>query len=406
MSMTVSVIGTPPDHPPHISEGTRAVWVSHGYGYGDDFMYFGEIFAALRARLPRMAVVVEQDRQYRNRHAIELLPLIRAMHLKLKRKGERGQSYDTETVIPSPGLFARLMRVKADAFITIEFTPVALMTMMAAKLRDIPTVLLVESDPSARGGSSSRLVSAVKRLAVRCADVIQTNNERGRDYLVQTLGADPAVVRVAPYLTSRPPGPDGDAGGNATGPVRLLFVNGINERKGLDHLLAALALLDDDTRAQISLDVVGDGPDRAACEDQAGLLGMGDRVRFHGARTYDALGPFMAAADVMVVPSLADYRSLVGFEALGYGLALLASSRDLASEETVEEGRNGHVFDPLDHAALAGRIADLANNRGGLEQMRRHSRTMWENRFSLDRIAENLFESLAAVTHASPAHGR
>ncbi|KQM14714.1 glycosyltransferase family 4 protein [Novosphingobium sp. Leaf2] len=384
---------------PQVRERLRALrvlWVSHGYGYGGDFMYFGEIFRCFRDLVPNMAVVVDDRTIFQNTYDIALRPILRVLRKPIKRTAPDGQVYETEIALPSPAFAARLAREKADVIITIEFTPAALIaTTVAALMPGRKLVLLVESDPSRRGGSANKAVRAVKRWAVRRAHVIQTNNVHGRRYLVEDLGAAPERVRVAPYLTSRPPGPETVITAH-DGPLRLLFANSINPRKGLRELIAALALVDPAVRRTITLTVVGDGPERAELEEWAtATLDMGERLRFEGRRSYAQLGPFYAQADVLAIPSLADYRSLAGFEGLGYGLALLSSIHDGATEETLEDGINGFAIDPQDTATLARRIETLARDPDRVRAMRRAALDRYRDRFSLEAIAANLAESVA-----------
>lgn len=375
-------------------EHLRIIWVSHGYGYGGDLMYFGEIFRHFVKLAPAMSVIVDRNTPFDNRYGLPLRPLMRLFSIPLRRTASSGQIYDTEINLPAPTLLARLLRLPTDVFIAIEFTPAALIAVAAAAIRHRkPLVLLVESDPAGRGGSANPVVRRIKRWAVGRAAVIQTNNDRGRDYLVRDLGADPGKVRVAPYLTSRPPGPATRIA-VGPGPVRLLFANSINPRKGLRQMLAALGRLPAADLAMIDLTIVGDGPDRAELEVQARTLGMGSRLRFVGRKKYSQLGEYYAQADVLVCPSLADYRSLSGFEGLGYGLALLSSTQDGATGETVQEGINGFAIDPHDPGQIAERVSRVVNNRQLLGSMREASYALYLARFSLDRIAENLAASV------------
>lgn len=378
----------------------RVLWVSHGYGYGDDLMYFGEIFRALRDIVPHNAVAVDRAATYRNPYGIALRPLMRLIRRPIRRTAPDGQVYNTETTAPGPLLLPRLMAAPVDVIVTIEFTPPALLATLAATLSPRKKlVLLVESDPAARGGSTNPLVRRIKRWAVARADVIQTNNPHGRRYLVEDLGADPARVRVAPYLTSRPPGPE-PAIVASDGPLRVLFANSVTPRKGLRELLEALALAPEAVRAGIDLAVVGDGPERAELEARAATLGLAG-VHFAGRKTYDELGPYYAAAEVLAIPSLADYRSLAGFEGLAYGLALLASRADGATEETTRHGVNGFVIDPADPQATAGLLGELVADRPRVLAMRHASRALWDRHFSLEVVARALGESIALA--AGPA---
>ncbi len=375
----------------------RVLWVSHGYGYGGDLMYFAEIFRAFQAIVPQTGVVVDRDTTYSNPYNIPLLPLMKLLRRPIRRHAPDGQVYETEMTFPTPLLATRLARQKVDVLLTIEFTLPALITTLVAMLSPRKRlVLLVESDPAGRGGSSHPLVRRIKRWAVGRADAIQTNNAKGKRYLVEDLGADPAIVRVTPYLTSRPPGPDAPIADHG-GPLRILFANSINERKGLRQFLAALALLGPAVRDGIAMTIVGDGPERQELEGIAASLAMGDRLRFVGRRKYAELGAFYADADVLAIPSLADYRSLAGFEGLGYGLALLSSQYDGATEETVRDGANGFVIDPFDAEALAAKITTLTEDRELVLSMRRASKALYDESFSLEAVAEGVAQTCLAA---------
>jgi glycosyltransferase involved in cell wall biosynthesis len=91
----------------------------------------------------------------------------------------------------------------------------------------------------------------------------------------------------------------------------LLFVGRLTRQKGVDLLLRALISLP----GSVSLDVVGDGEERASLVALAGSLGVGDRVRWHGALPAAALAPFYQRAVSLVVPSTEEGLGLVAVEA-------------------------------------------------------------------------------------------
>ncbi|MEO8622195.1 MAG: glycosyltransferase [bacterium] len=92
---------------------------------------------------------------------------------------------------------------------------------------------------------------------------------------------------------------------------RLLFVGRLMPQKGIDLLIESLSRLPLD----VGLDVVGDGPDRAALEARAHELGVQSRVIFHGAVKQFALTTFYQRAFALVVPSSEEGLGLVAVEA-------------------------------------------------------------------------------------------
>ncbi|MDQ2667697.1 MAG: glycosyltransferase [Gemmatimonadota bacterium] len=116
----------------------------------------------------------------------------------------------------------------------------------------------------------------------------------------------PPVVAPMPVATELfKPG----ARGERTG--RLLFVGRLTPQKGIELLVAALALLPDD----VGLDIVGDGPDRAALEQRARELNVSARIHFHGAVKQFELPSFYQRAAALVVPSSEEGLGLVAVEA-------------------------------------------------------------------------------------------
>jgi glycosyltransferase involved in cell wall biosynthesis len=93
---------------------------------------------------------------------------------------------------------------------------------------------------------------------------------------------------------------------------RLLFVGRLTQQKGLDLLLRALAL----GSSPIGLDVVGDGPERAALMDLAETLGIASRVRWLGTQPPEALPTLYRSAVALVVASIEEGLGLVAVEAL------------------------------------------------------------------------------------------
>ena len=93
---------------------------------------------------------------------------------------------------------------------------------------------------------------------------------------------------------------------------RLLFVGRLNQQKGVEHLLYALA----DMKTAATLDIVGDGPNRSSLEDKARELGVSSRIRWHGQVSQSALPRFYQSATALVVPSAEEGLGLVAVEAL------------------------------------------------------------------------------------------
>lgn len=125
------------------------------------------------------------------------------------------------------------------------------------------------------------------------------------------------------------------------GPVRLLFVGRVIRTKGVRDAVRAVARLAPTTR--VTLDVLGDGEDLAACRAEALDLGVASKVTFHGRVPRARVDEFYRAADVFVFPSWREPSGTVVFEALSHGLPVICADR----------GGPGHVVDVTCGARVA-----------------------------------------------------
>jgi glycosyltransferase involved in cell wall biosynthesis len=107
------------------------------------------------------------------------------------------------------------------------------------------------------------------------------------------------------------------------GTVHLLYVGRLVRTKGLRDAIRALARLT--TPTPVLLEVVGEGPDRPACEALVKELGLGSAVRFHGRQPRERVEGFYRDADIFVFPSYREAGGNVVFESMGYGVPLVVS---------------------------------------------------------------------------------
>ena len=113
----------------------------------------------------------------------------------------------------------------------------------------------------------------------------------------------------------------------------LLSVGHLVALKGFDLAMHAVARQD---RKDLTLALVGEGPERGRLERLAGELGIRDRVRFAGAVGNADLAPWYAAADLFFLgssregwPNVICEAQAMGLPVVGNGLPIL---RDLVPE--------------------------------------------------------------------------
>ncbi len=129
----------------------------------------------------------------------------------------------------------------------------------------------------------------------------------------------------------------------------LLAAASLVPRKGLDVLIDALSMLRERGRTPVAW-IAGDGPVRAALEEQCRRASLDGRVVFLGAR--GDVPDLIAAADVFVHPAHREGLGIAALEAMALARPVIAS-RVGGLAESVIDGRTGILVPPGDARALA-----------------------------------------------------
>jgi glycosyltransferase involved in cell wall biosynthesis len=135
----------------------------------------------------------------------------------------------------------------------------------------------------------------------------------------------------------------------------VVAIGALERRKGHDLLIEALARLGD--RPPVRGVLVGEGSQRAALAALAARRGVSIGMPGFAA----AVGPALAAADVVVLASRAEGLGVAALEAMAAGRPVVAT-RVGGLAEVVENGRTGLLVPPEDPRALAEALASLRDD--------------------------------------------
>lgn len=302
-------------------------------------------------------------------------------------------------------LCARAIRADAAAFapdviLSYWLYPDAWGAWRVARGLGLPLVAGARgSDIRVRDAISRRLTRPVVRGADR---LLAVSADLGR-LAVGDYGADPARVRVIPNGCDAAIFHLGDraaarrALGVAADAELVLYVGRLVAEKGLRELVAAMRELRA-TRPRAQLVMVGDGPLQAEfaalAADPAGAL------RLTGALTATRVAEWMAAADLVTLPSYSEGHPNVLVEALACGRPVV--SCPVGGVPEVVDDACGVLVPPRDAAALAAGLgAVLARDWDEGALARRHSRG-W------DAVAADTMAACteAVADHAARRHAR
>jgi glycosyltransferase involved in cell wall biosynthesis len=175
----------------------------------------------------------------------------------------------------------------------------------------------------------------------------------------------------------------------------LLIVARLHPEKGYDYLFRALPQIRAQAERPVHLLIAGAGPLEPTYRALADNLGIADAVRFLGFRK--DVPDLMAAADLFVLPSLAEAFGLVLTEAIYLGTPVVAS-RTGGIPEIVDDGVDGVLIPPADTDALARTVVGLLKDPDRRRQLAGAGRTKVVAKFGFDdmvRAYEGVYEELA-----------
>ena len=161
-------------------------------------------------------------------------------------------------------------------------------------------------------------------------------------------------------------------------PLRVLFLGQVNVRKGIQYLVAAAKLLENEP---VQFDVVG----KIGISAEA-VKSAPDNMTFHGPVSRDRVAEWYERSDVFVLPTLSDGFALTQLEALAHGLPVIATHN---CGEVVTDGVDGFVVPARDPDALAQAIRRFLAEPGLLERQRTAALEKSKH-FTLDKLAERL----------------
>ncbi len=184
---------------------------------------------------------------------------------------------------------------------------------------------------------------------------------------------------------------------SAAGTKLILFAGALDERKGLDTLIRAIARLE---QRDAKLVIVGTGPFRANLEKLAYELGITDRVIFRDWVRNEDLPQIMHSANVFAYPSVprGGWEEQFGYamaEASACGVPVVATRTGSIDEVVIHE-RTGLLVEPNNSEALARALDSILQDTEYAHQLGNAGRAYVAEHFSHQAIAHRIERFLAS----------
>ena len=263
----------------------------------------------------------------------------------------------------------RLIRRERPAIVHTHTSKAGFIGRLAAVIARVPAVIHQPHGHIFYGYYSPRrtaVFTALERQAARWTDRIITLTDRGaQEHLARGIGraeqyvAVPSGVPTAELRAAAPP--RGEARARLGLDPDAFIVVGLGRLvaiKGFDLLARALpAVVAQIPSARVLL--VGDGADRAHLGAIAASMGVAERLRMTGETT--DVASYLAAADVVAVPSRNEGMGRVIVEAMALGLPVVATAVG-GIPDVVTDGECGRLVGPEDVDALAAALIELGRD--------------------------------------------
>jgi glycosyltransferase involved in cell wall biosynthesis len=168
---------------------------------------------------------------------------------------------------------------------------------------------------------------------------------------------------------------------------RAVFTGRLHPQKNLPLLLEAWTEVA--RRSPANLILVGPGNDRRNLVAMADSLGIADRVQFTGA--VDNPAEYLRAADLFVLPSVAEGMSNSLLEAMATGLPCVVSSI-AGNTDLINDGLNGRLVGEPTAASWSKTLLELVENPAEARQLGDAARRRIDEEFALPVVVDRYLD--------------
>jgi len=178
----------------------------------------------------------------------------------------------------------------------------------------------------------------------------------------------------------------------------VIYVGRMDVKKGLRELVEAAASLRPE-RSKLHVYLVGEGPDRPIIESAILANNAASYIHALPGCAFDDVAVWMAAADLVTLPSYMEGCPNVVLEALASGRPVVATN--VGGIPEIMSDKCGRLFAPRDQAALAQAIASVLDSSWDASAISARGSRSWETvAAELLELFESVISARMAAAHA------
>ena len=276
----------------------------------------------------------------------------------------------------------------------------ALAVRLAGRGQCVMTQHFLEPNHATLSGPKATVSGAAHHWVVGQMSRILAISEAVRQAMLDRKEAPDRKITVVPNGISAPDPADPAATrrelGIAADTPLVVCAARLEREKDIASLISAMGIVRN-TVPEVRCLVAGAGAEKAALEEQIEGLNLSGSVTLLGFRA-DATS-LMAAADIFVLPSLAEPFGLVLLEAMALGRPVVAT-RAGGPLEIVVDGETGFLVPPSSPDALAEAVKRLIADPAAGRRLGENGLARFEQRFTAARMAQATLTVYAQISRA------
>lgn len=244
------------------------------------------------------------------------------------------------------GLWKKLTIEKPSKIIVAGFSTATMITSLWCKIHNVPFTIWSGSIETEKRNNSF-LRKFIRKQLIKSASTFVAYGTLAKEYLIK-MGAHPenTFIGINTVDTQFYRDKTNDAR-EVTSKNRIFtftYLGYLVPRKNVGQVLRAAALLYE-KRKDFMIQIIGDGESKNFLLQETERLGLQQNIVFTGYKQKNELPSYFAHSNAFLFQSDFDIWGLVLNEAMASGLCCLATVNAGATEDLIEEDKNGFAVD-------------------------------------------------------------
>jgi glycosyltransferase involved in cell wall biosynthesis len=161
--------------------------------------------------------------------------------------------------------------------------------------------------------------------------------------------------------------------------IRFVAVGHLRKRKAFEKIIEGFSALGGNDKS-LSLDIIGDGPQRMNLEALVKKLKLGEIITFKGFMPHDKIKNELCSYDLLINMSKSEGFATICLEALASGLGVISTPVG-GFIDVVVNGVNGYIVDGENTKELTKKIDFLVSHKKILQSFKQNSRKIAEEKY-------------------------